>query len=122
MAIHNTALREPLRWNFSFNEIERRSVSTSASIFLDTTLAVREAVREGGGVSVLPDYAIGDDLETGCLIHVLPQWRLPVGGIQVVFPSARFRPVKVRTFVEVLANVEKERSATKHPMSSRDAD
>ncbi|HTD05229.1 LysR family transcriptional regulator [Undibacterium sp.] len=120
--IANTALREPLRWNFSFNEIERRSISTSASIFLDTTLAVREAVREGAGLSVLPDYAIGDDLETGRLIQVLPQWHLPVGGIHAVFPSARFRPVKVRTFVEVLASVEKERYATKHSMSSPDAD
>lgn len=111
--IANTALREPLRWNFSLNEIERSTVNAHASIFLDTTLAVREAVREGAGLSVLPDYAIGDDLATGRLITVLPQWGLPTGGIHAVFPSARFRPVKVRSFVEVLANKEKQRYAIK---------
>lgn len=107
--IANTALRDPLHWNFSLNEIERQSVSVQASIFFDTTLAVREAVREGAGLSVLPDYTIADDLATGRLIQVLPQWTLPAGGIHAVFPSARFRPVKVRAFVEVLANQEKQR-------------
>lgn len=107
--IANTALRDPLHWNFSLNEIERQNVSVRASIFLDTTLAVREAVREGAGLSVLPDYAIADDLATGRLIQVLPQWTLPAGGIHAVFPSARFRPVKVRAFVEMLASQEKQR-------------
>lgn len=109
--IANTALREPLRWNFSLDETTRREVTAQASIFLDTTLAVREAVRHGAGLSVLPDYAIGDDLAAGRLIPVWPQWRLPAGGIHAVFPTARFRPVKVRSFVEVLASQERQRAA-----------
>jgi DNA-binding transcriptional LysR family regulator len=107
--IANSALREPLRWNFSLNEIERRSVSVQASIFLDATLAVLEAVRMGAGLSVLPDYAIADDLAAGRLIQVLPQWRLPTGGIYAAFPSARFRPAKVRAFVDLLVSKEQQR-------------
>jgi DNA-binding transcriptional LysR family regulator len=107
--IANSALREPLRWNFSLNEIERRSVSVQASIFLDATLAVREAVREGAGLSVLPDYAVADDLARGRLIQVLPQWSLPAGGIYAAFPSARFRPVKVRAFVDLLVSKDQQR-------------
>ncbi|MEM8512510.1 DNA-binding transcriptional LysR family regulator [Massilia sp. MP_M2] len=113
--VANTALREPLRWDFTRRETERISLSGQASIFLDTTLAVREAVLQGVGLSVLPDFAIADDLATGRLIHVLPQWQLPVGGIHVVFPSARFRPVKVRAFVDVLASQEKARYASEAP-------
>jgi len=107
--VANTALREPLRWNFSFNETEHREVSAQAAIFLDTTLAVREAVRAGAGLSVLPDFAIADDLASGRLIQVLPRWSLPSGGIHAVFPSARFRPVKVRAFVDELMSREKQR-------------
>jgi DNA-binding transcriptional LysR family regulator len=40
---------------------------------------------------------------------VLPQWRLPSGGIHAVFPAARHRPAKVRAFVELLAQREKKR-------------
>jgi DNA-binding transcriptional LysR family regulator len=113
--IANSALREPLRWNFSINEIERRSVSVQASIFLDATLAVREAVREGAGLSVLPDYAIADDLVTGRLIQVMPQWSLPAGGIYAAFPSARFRPAKVRVFVDLLVSKEHQRYSIDRP-------
>ena len=79
--IANTALRDHLRWTFSLGDTERRVVNLQASIFLDATLAVREAVFQGAGLSVLPDFAIADDLATGRLIHVLPQWQLPSGGI-----------------------------------------
>lgn len=101
--VANTVLRDSLRWNFSLNEVERREVTLQASLSLDATLPVREAVLQGVGLSVLPDYAITDDLAAGRLIHVLPQWRLPSGGIHVVFPTARFRPPKVRAFVDLLA-------------------
>ena len=110
--IGNSALREPLRWNFSLNEIEHQTVNVQASIFFDATLAVREAVREGAGLSVLPDYAVNDDLATGRLIQVLPHWSLPSGGIHAVFPSARFRPIKVRAFVDVLMSQEEQRYIT----------
>lgn len=107
--IANTALRDHLTWNFSRNEIERQAVHVQASIFLDATLAVREAVCQGAGLSVLPDYAVANDLAAGRLIQVLPQWLLPSGGIHAVFPAARFRPAKVRAFVDLLAEREEQR-------------
>jgi DNA-binding transcriptional LysR family regulator len=109
--VANTALRNHLRWNFSRNEIDRQDVTVQASVFLDATFAVRAAVSQGMGLSVLPDYAVEDDLAAGRLIQVLPQWRLPSGGIHAVFPAARFRPAKVRSFVELLADSEQERQA-----------
>jgi DNA-binding transcriptional LysR family regulator len=107
--IANTALREPLRWTFSRKEKERQSVTMQASIFLDATLAVRQAVFEGAGLSVLPDYVVADDLTSGRLIPVLSRWHLPPGGIHAVFPAARFRPAKVRAFVDLLAEREQQR-------------
>ena len=110
--VANTALRDHLRWNFSRNKTERQAVNVQASIFIDSTLAVREAVCQGAGLSVLPDYAIADDLAARRLIHVLPQWHLPTGGIHAVFPAARFRPAKVRAFVDLLAEREQQRQVS----------
>lgn len=109
--VANTALREPHKWHFSQSDTEPQTVQVQAAIFLDATLAVREAVCRGAGLSVLPDYAIADDLAAGRLIHVLPQWQLPSGGIHAVFPAARFRPAKVRAFVDLLVEREKQREA-----------
>lgn len=115
--VANTVLREPLRWHFSLSELERREVNLQASLSLDATLPVREAVLLGAGLSVLPDYAIANDLAAGRLIHVLPRWSLPSGGIHVVFPTARFRPPKVRAFVELLAQRASGERSSGHPSS-----
>lgn len=102
--IANSALRDPLDWRFSLNEADYKDITMQASIYLDATLAVREAVFQGAGIAVFPDYVIADDLKSGRFIEVLPQWRLPAGGIYAVFPSARFRPAKVRAFVDLLVS------------------
>lgn len=107
--VANTALREPLLWSFTRGEAEHQTVQVQASIGLDATLAVREAVRLGAGLSVLPDYAVAEDLAAGRLVEVLPHWRLPSGGIHAVFPAARHRPAKVRAFVDLLAEREQQR-------------
>ena len=104
--VANTALRDHLRWTFSSNQAEDQVVQVQAAIFLDATLGVREAVCQGAGLSVLPDYAVAADLAAGRLVEVLPRWRLPSGGIHAVFPAARYRPAKVRAFVDLL--VERE--------------
>lgn len=99
--VANTALREPTHWRFALGE-QQQDVSVTSTISLDSTLAVREAVRLGSGLSVLPDYAVAQDLKEGRLVRLLPQWELPSGGIHAVFPTARFRPAKVRAFVDLL--------------------
>jgi DNA-binding transcriptional LysR family regulator len=107
--VANTALREHSKWTFSSNAKERQVVKLRGSIFLDATLAVREAALQGAGLCVMPDFTVAEDLATGRLIEILPRWRLPSGGIHAVFPAARFRPAKVRAFVELLALRERER-------------
>lgn len=107
--VANTALREPCKWTFA-QEKERQIVKMRASIFLDATLGVREAVFQGAGLAVMPDFVVADDLAKKRLIAVLPQWQLPSGGIHAVFPSAQFRPAKVRAFVDLLTS--RTRAAT----------
>lgn len=110
--VANTALREPLLWQFSRGDLERRVVRMQATIAIDATPAVLAAVRTGGGLSVLPDFLARDDLAAGRLVQVLPEWRLPSGGIYTVYPAARFRLPKVTTFVEMVISAEQQKDAT----------
>ncbi|MCS3747910.1 DNA-binding transcriptional LysR family regulator [Xanthomonas arboricola] len=110
--VANTALHDHLRWTFSSDQQHTQVVHVQASIFLDATMAVREAVCQGAGLSVLPDYVVANDLAAGRLIEVLPHWCLPSGGIHAVFPAARYRPSKVRAFVDLLIEREALRQAT----------
>jgi DNA-binding transcriptional LysR family regulator len=101
--VANSALKAPEQWEFTNGHGLRQAVTVKPAISLDATLAVRAAVCLGAGLSVLPDYAVAAEIEQGKLVHLLPQWTLPSGGIYVVYPTARFRPAKVRQFVEVLS-------------------
>lgn len=76
---------------------------------MDTTPGVLAAIKAGGGLSVLPDFLVEDDLAAGRLVHVLPGWELPSGGIYTVYPAARFRPPKVTAFVGMLIDARRTR-------------
>lgn len=99
--VSNLALREPLLWSFTRGNASC-DVRMRAAIAINTTTAVFTMVRQGGGLSVLPDYLVAEDIAAGRLLHVLPEWQLPAGGIYAVYPAVRFRPPKVSAFVEML--------------------
>lgn len=106
--VANTALRDPLTWHFDRSDFDRRTVRLQPAISINSTPAVLAATLAGGGFSVLPEFLVAEDIKAGRLIHVLPTWSLPSGGIHAVYPAARFRPPKVTVFVTMLA--EKTRS------------
>lgn len=107
--VANGVLRDPLGWTFSRGERERRLVRLSAALCIDATLGVLAAVRAGVGASVLPDFAIQEDLASGRLVRLLPQWSLDSGGIYAVTPATRFRPARVKAFLDLLIEWERRR-------------
>ena len=101
--VANLSLADPTVWHFAHGRRGRRTVRVPARITVDVTTAVHAAVLAGGGVSVLPDYAVTADLEAGRLVRLLPEWKLRSGGIYVLLPAARFRPAKISRFLELLS-------------------
>lgn len=108
--IANLALSAPLAWTFKRGD-DLRQVTLSSSISLDATMAVQSAVALGAGFSVLPDYAVADDVAAGRLVRLLPDWGLPPGGIHIVYPASRFRSARTRAFANALLQAERSRSA-----------
>jgi DNA-binding transcriptional LysR family regulator len=112
--ILNASLREPSAWRFSHASHGRRTVRMHWRISVDATPAAHAAVLAGAGLSVLPDYLVAADLLAGRLVRVLPDWKLPGGGVHAVLPAARFRPAKVSRFLELMR-------ADSRPLSKRGA-
>lgn len=115
--IANSALREPLVWQFDEGDFNRRTVRMRQAMTVNTTPAAMSATLAGGGVSVLPDFLVAEHIEAGRLIHILPSWNLPSGGIHTIYPAARFRPPKVTAFVSML--VEANKGASRQPRLRR---
>ena len=62
----------------------------------------REAACAGAGIAVLPRIIGETAVQSGELVQLLPEARLPAGEIYVVYPSRRFQPLKVKAFLDFL--------------------
>jgi DNA-binding transcriptional LysR family regulator len=105
--IANRALKAPLRWQF-VKDGSKVSVTGRAAVSADTTFAVSACAQAGMGLAVLPDFLANPALANGQLVQVLPEWMLRDGGIHAVFPPSRYRPARVRLFVDILAETHKQ--------------
>ncbi|MBN3857543.1 LysR family transcriptional regulator [Paraburkholderia sp. Ac-20340] len=64
--------------------------------------ALRAAILAGAGIGTLATYSVADDLVTGRLVRVLPQYHLRPFTVFAVYPSRRYLDAKVRTLLEHL--------------------
>ena len=56
----------------------------------------------GMAISLEPDFIVGDELASGRLVEILPQFRPAAAPIHAVYPSRRHLSAKVRAFVDFL--------------------
>jgi len=96
-----TLLRAPLTWTFAKGG-ERVPVRMTSQIRTDSPTVLRALLIEGAGVSIVNLDVFRRELHTGRLVHVLPEWQLPSGGIYAVFPPGAHVVPASRTFVEHL--------------------
>lgn len=64
--------------------------------------AMRYALRAGAGIGMLVTYSAVDDLRSGALVRVLPQFRLRPFNVYVVYMPLRYPDAKTRTLIEHL--------------------
>lgn len=107
--VANQALSKPNHWRFFHGDGRRRSVRFTPRIAVNATPGAHAAVLSGAGIAVLPDYLVGPDLAAGRLVRLLPDWQLKSGGIHAILPASRFRPAKVRRFLEAISAAEARR-------------
>jgi DNA-binding transcriptional LysR family regulator len=67
-------------------------------------IVLREAALAGLGIAQLPESVVREDLRSGALTRVLPDWSSPEGIVHVVFPSRRGLLPAVRVFIDFLAD------------------
>lgn len=108
--IAHAGLRDPLTWHFAKGDFDRQTVHLRQVLTINSTPGTLSAALAGGGLAVLPDYLAQPYIKQGALVHVLPEWSLPSGGIHAVYPAARFRPAKVSAFVALLSRAGQKRA------------
>ncbi len=100
-------------WRFIDKSGKLLEVPVAGTLQSDNGPALLGATLAGVGVSVMPDWAVKDDIAAGRLVSVLPGYQASHiefdNGIYAVFQHATQIPSKVRVFVDYIAAHFKER-------------
>lgn len=81
-------------------------------IVADDLLFVRDAVRAGAGLGLLPGFVAEPDVLAGTLVRVLPRYERESGFLHVVTPAAKQVPRKVTAFRELVVELLRARAPT----------
>ncbi len=92
-----------LEWHFQTPDNKPISVTVSGSMRMNNSLAIREALLEGAGVTRTPTFVVGKDIQAGRLVPVLRDYEILEVTIFLVYPQRRHLSPKVRAFVDFMA-------------------
>lgn len=80
----------------------RREVTFEARLSIEDFDIRREAALQGLGFTMLPHTKCATDLQAGRLVRLLPDWELPGGHLQAVYPHRRGMLPAVRAWLDHL--------------------
>lgn len=101
-------------WNFTsyHDEQDFYDIEVPRTIYASNVNAAREFCMQGFGVSLLPDWLIAKELESGKAVNLFDDYRVAFDRntyrINMLYPNTSYLPMKTRVFAEYL---EKELSA-----------
>lgn len=88
-------------WHFVHRRTGEECAVTPTGQLRGTSIeALLPTVLEGLAIAELPEFAATELFRGKLLEPILPDWRLPEGGIYFVTPTARARPAKVSALAE----------------------
>jgi DNA-binding transcriptional LysR family regulator len=74
-------------------KVQPKIVSDSASVLLTF-------VHQDCGVALLPKWLVEQDVASGRLLHLLPEYQFPSQSVYAVYPHVQHLPEKVRCFID----------------------
>jgi DNA-binding transcriptional LysR family regulator len=81
---------------------ERARFPIRPRLSTDSLYALRSAAMLGLGAGIASAWVLSEDLASGRLVHLAPQWQAAPLPVHLVYPPARFYPARLRRFIETM--------------------
>jgi DNA-binding transcriptional LysR family regulator len=91
-------------WQLTDNHGKVHTVEVHCHMHTNNGDTARSAALAGHGVIWQPTFLVGDDLRTGKLVRVLPEYQLPDIDVLALYPSRRHVSAKVRAAIDFLVS------------------
>lgn len=93
----------PGDWTFTDAGGRQHVVGGPAALAANNVQFLATAALQGAGIVYGPAFVFGDQLRSGALVPLLPDFATGGLGIYALYPSTRYLPAKVRRLIDQLA-------------------
>jgi len=84
---------------------ESLELKISPRFVADDFSILKQSVVDGLGIAVLPDYMCREEIQSGKLVQVLPEWGLQGVDIYALYPQHRVKLPKVKALLEFVIEI-----------------
>lgn len=89
-------------WRFTNLSGQKSEVAIVPRLATDDLLTLKGAAMVGLGAALIPEHLVVEEVGTGVLARLLPEWKTPGGVVHAVFPSRRGMIPAVRALLDFL--------------------
>ena len=104
-------------WRFADRRGAPAAVRVSGNLITNSGETLRMAALQGVGICLAAGFLVHDDLESGRLVRLLPEYRPVEFSMNAVYPHRHHLSAKVRTFIDLLAQHSAEQQKLINPYS-----
>ncbi len=90
-------------WHFIGPDGKEKAIRVTGNVRASSGDTLRIVALEGRGILLSPGFLVGEDIEKGRLIPLLPEYRPVEFAITAAYPHRRHLSAKVRGFLDLLA-------------------
>jgi len=96
------------RWSFTnIKNKEKYELPVQGKLKCSNGHVVKRATLNGTGISRQPAYYVKQEIESGQLIELLPEWQLPPSDVTLLYPQSRNISLRVKALVDYIVEAFK---------------
>jgi DNA-binding transcriptional LysR family regulator len=104
-------------WHFVDRKAAPGSVRVTGNLVTNSGEALRTAALQGVGICMAAGFLVADDLKTGHLVRLLPEYQPVEFAMNAVYPHRHHLSAKVRTFIDLVVRHSAEQQKLIDPNS-----
>lgn len=79
---------------------KQKTIHINPRLLVNDFSIVKQAVIDGEGIAVLPEYMCLEEINNGELVNILPEWGMPPVDLYALYPQHRVKIPKVKAFLD----------------------